>query len=500
MEIFNDIQHNLPLYERVVSFRSALPGSLLGVPETIGNSKEILVAKKWLVLLLGIFFGNSVAIAWLLVSPAENSENLSTANTTPTIEFPARPSSAGANTLSSNAALIQRIRDTAFELVERVARQYPQDPEALCLLGKAHLRSGNPEDAVRVWQAVRSQFPEHAEPLVDLGFYEQMQGNLDAAKKHFSKSLVLAPERTEAWEALGKIYLAQEDWSSAMKAWEECLSRKDTPSIRNQVAIAAIMGKAPEMAITHYSESLVMDPSNREATIGLVQLFAKEGDKEKAKRYERRLAILDEERRRVEDSTPRGDADLEKVGSFARFAFAESIRFTERYGDKELTLAAKEQLVDLFPEDSLLMEQLLAEYNRQNKPERGSAFLKQLTVTRSNDPRIWLTHAKWSLRHRALNEAESSLNKVVELQGDSAEVYALLAQTKMPKDRNPRQGLADALKALEMESSSFHHYLVATAYYNVGDKAKTKEYLEKSLEIDPNNNEARAAIDRLANE
>lgn len=458
------------------------------------------MATKWMVFLLAILAGNSAAIVWLLRAPVGEAENHSNAETSPTIDFPSRPSSANPTPLSTNAGLIQRIRDASFELVELVARRYPRDPDALCLLGKVHLRAGNAEDAVRIWQTVRSRFPDHAEPWVDLGFYEQMQGNLEAAEKHFSQSLVLAPDRTEALEALGKVYLAKEDWSTAIKAFESCLARQDTPSLRNQIALAYLMGKAPESAINHYSESLIMDPSNREATIGLVQLFAKAGDKERAKRYERRLVILDEERRRVEDSTPRGDADLEKVGAFARFAFSESIRLTERYGNKERTLAAKEQLVDLFPEDSSQMEQLLAEYNRQNKPERGVTFLKQLAQARSNDPRIWLTHAKWSLKHRALNEAESSLNKVIELQGDTAEAYALLAQTKMPKDRNPREGLTDALKALELESSSFHLYLVATAYYNVGDKAKTKEYLEKSLLMDPDNTEARAAIDRLANE
>lgn len=500
MEIINNIQHNLPLYPRVVSFRPLGVVSVSETTETTGGPMEDSVTTKWVVFLSTILAGNSAAIAWLLWAPAEDAGSRSPEKAPLAIEFPTRPSTANTDTLSPNAILIQRIRDSSFDWVEQVARRYPQDPDALCLLGKVHLRAGNPDGAVRIWQSVLSRFPEHAEPWVDLGFYEQMQGNLDAAEKHFSQSLVLAPDRMEALDALGKVYLAKEDWSSAIKAWESCLAQQDSPSLRNQIAVAAFMGKEPEMAITHYSESLVMDPDNREATIGLVQLYAKTGDKERAKRYERRLSILDEERRRFEDATPRGDADLEKVRAFARFAYTESIQLTERHGDRELVLAAKEKLAELFPEDSSLMEQLLAEYNRLNKPDRGSAFLRQLAQARSSDPRLWLIHAKWSLRHRALDEAASSLNKAIELQGDSAEAYALLAQTKMPKDRNPREGLADALKALELESSSFHLYLVATAYYNLGDKAKTKEYLEKSLQMDPDNSEARAALNRIANE
>lgn len=458
------------------------------------------MATKWVVVLLIILLGNSAAIAWLLLHP-DGVTKVRTASETPLpIELPTRPAMIGGDTLSPNAASIQKIRDTSFNLVERVARNHLQDPDALCLLGKVHLRAGNPAGAVEIWQAVLTRFPDHAEPWVDLGFYEQMQGNLDAAEKYFSQAMLLAPDRFDALEALGKVYLAKEDWKGAMNAWFECLSRNDSPAIRNQIALAAIMGKDPELAIAQYSESLVTDPTNRDATIGLVQLFAKAGDKERAKRYERRLLILDEERRKGEDVGPRADTDLEKVQGFARFAYVESIRLLERHGDDESALSAREQLVQLLPTDGSLLEGLLQEYGRRNRIERGNAFLKQLTAARPNDPKIELAHAKWSLRQRAFAEAESSLAKVIAIQSENAEAYALLAQTQMPKNRNPQKGVEHALKALELDSSSFHTYLVATAYYNIGDKAKTQEYLQKALELDPNNLDARNAMERLANE
>lgn len=458
------------------------------------------MATKWVAVLSAILLGNSAAIAWLLLHPEGILKARSVSDTSESIVVPARPATTGGDTLSPNAASIQQIRDTSFNLVEQVARNHLQDPDALCLLGKVHLRAGNPTGAVEIWEAVLARFPDHAEPWVDLGFYEQMQGKLDAAEKYFSQAMLLAPDRLDVLEALGKVYLAKEDWKGAMNAWLECLSRNDSPAIRNQIALAAIMAKDSELAINQYSESLVMDPGNRDATIGLVQLFAKAGNKERAKRYERRLSILDEERRHGEEEGPRADTDLEKVQGFARFAFSEAIRLLDRHGDYEDALTAREQLVQLIPSDKSLLESLIQEYGRRNRIERGNAFLKQLATSRPNDPRIGLAYAKWSLRQRAFTEAEASLAKVIAVQSENAEAYALLAQTQMPKDRNPQKGVEHALKALELDSSSFHAYLVATAYYNVGDKAKTREYLQKALELDPNNLEAKNAIERLVNE
>lgn len=455
------------------------------------------MATKWVVVLFMILLGNSAAIAWLLLHPEGILKNRSATNAPAPFELPARPATTGGDTHSPNAASIQQIREASFQLVEQVALKHPKDPDAMCLLGKVHLRAGNPTGAVEIWQAVLTRFPDHAEPLVDLGFYEQLQGNLDAAEKYFSQAILLAPDRFDALEALGKVYLAKENWRGAMNAWSECLSRNDSPAIRNQIALAAIMGKDPESTIAQYSESLVRDPSNRDATIGLVQLFAKAGDKERAKRYERRLSILDEERRKREDDVPRAVTDMEKVQGFARFAYDEAIRLFERHGDHENALSAREQWVQLLPMDGSLLETLLQEYGRHNRIERGTAFLRQLATTRPNDPSIGLAHAKWSLRQRAFAEAESSLEKVIAIQNESAEAYALLAQTQMPKDRNPQKGVEHALKALELNRSSFHSYLVATAYYNVGDKAKTREYLQKALELDPNNLEAKKAIDPI---
>ncbi len=40
MEIVNNIQHNLPLYARVVSFVATQPSYLLGAIGTTGNPKE----------------------------------------------------------------------------------------------------------------------------------------------------------------------------------------------------------------------------------------------------------------------------------------------------------------------------------------------------------------------------------------------------------------------------------------------------------------------------
>ena len=86
--------------------------------------------------------------------------------------IPARPTFVLSDASSQNVEDIQKLREAALSVAEKITSLYPKDVDAICLLGKLHLRMGDPDGATDLWKQVIEFRSDAVEPRIDLAFFE----------------------------------------------------------------------------------------------------------------------------------------------------------------------------------------------------------------------------------------------------------------------------------------------------------------------------------------
>jgi adsorption protein A len=99
-----------------------------------------------------------------------------------------------------------------------------------------------------------------------------------------------------------------------------------------------------------------------------------------------------------------------------------------------------------------------------------------------------------------VDEAASAFGKVIEIAPADAAGYAALAEIQMLPGRDLAEALRLAEKAVALESSAPHYYLLATAQRNFGDVPSARASLVEAIRLNPGEPQYRAAYAQLANE
>jgi adsorption protein A len=101
---------------------------------------------------------------------------------------------------------------------------------------------------------------------------------------------------------------------------------------------------------------------------------------------------------------------------------------------------------------------------------------------------------------RQLDESAAVFRQVIEIAPDSAAGYAALAEVQMLPGRDGAEALRLTRKAVALEPSAQHHYLLAMAQRNTGDLQSARASLAEAMRLNPAESEYRAAYARLSHE
>jgi tetratricopeptide (TPR) repeat protein len=93
---------------------------------------------------------------------------------------------------------------TAFERIEQLAEQYPEEPEVWRTLADVHATKGDWDSSVAAITRMIEVTPPHPRMYFYRGHYEHKRGNLQAALADFNQAVALAKELQEedGWEQL----------------------------------------------------------------------------------------------------------------------------------------------------------------------------------------------------------------------------------------------------------------------------------------------------------
>ncbi len=410
--------------------------------------------------------------------------------TRPRFVIPDRPTPSPNDAQASDA--FSTLRSESFNVAEGVVRRLIDNPKALCLLGKLHLRSGNSEVACSIWEHALTIDPNCGEAWLDLGNAVLLLGDQEKAELYFRNAVKSTKDSVDAQIALGKVLLDQGKLNEAVEQLDLLLKRAP-----NNLSALCKLGIAHQQlgnfseAIRSYAKAITVDKDSWEAILGLQTAYRSSGDVENARKYTEQLADP--------NKSIRGKADIDNERSLEYFAFIcqSASNLLLEATDIPAASATLEKALEKAPDSDQMRRQLVNIYVGQGKEDAAIRVLQTRCMHDPTSLHAWMDLAGFCMKYRRLGIAEDALIKSIELDSKQADAYSMLSQIQMTRPKDRQLAVETARQAVSLSPMASNHYILATAMYHAEDLAGAKKELTEAIRLEPNNQEFRQALTRL---
>jgi tetratricopeptide (TPR) repeat protein len=459
-------------------------------------------------LLLGLTIANLVGIGGFMINRRLSHDAVDDApkllkkssekSVSATFALPPRPIFEMVEPVTPMQTEIAALRNNAFEIAEFTNKRLKDSPGALCLLGKLHSRGGDIAGARLIWDRVQELDGGYVELYLDLGHFEEKQGQLERSQAFFEKAIELAPQTLEAYDPLVEVLQRQAKFAEATARLTQRLSY-DANSVNTWCSLGRNYQQIEDYAKAKQSfqKALAIDEHSHVAALGLMAACRSLGDAANADAAAEIVARNAAVQIRSANDRNLVQPDREKMQALLEFTAQTSAELLVKAGDSVAAIAQLEQSTVALPNSRRLRKQLLDIYLSKGEVERAIKVLRDAAEASPQDPERWLELGTVCLQTRRFDASEEALRHVIELVPNSDRAYALLAQTQMPANRNPKAAVASARRAVEIAPNAGNHYILATAFYNSGDIASTKAELNIAITLAPGNAEYIDALRRI---
>ncbi len=377
--------------------------------------------------------------------------------------------------------------NNALALLNKAKAINDKDPDVFILLGDAHLLLNNGGQAVTSLEVAATLDPKDATPEYKIGLIYLRSKNTEAADVALTKAVKIDPAYTLAYKELGELYYLEKKGNEAVQAYEKYLSLTENP----------------EPAKLRYAFFLFMAKSYAKAN----EIFKTQIQKSDVSPLTLRFYAF---------------------SLFAVDDFAQTQTVMEQYFAKQVPAQIEAsdykfyaQLLMKLNQDSLAIEgfensyrldttqtevlQTIAETQIKNKRyEKAINAYSRLMKKRAKP--LSADHFKIGQAYyitKQFGKADTTFQKLIELQPNISVGYLWLARTKSQLDPDSEKGLAKPYyeKVIEkanpekekgnlIESYSYLGYYL----YLKGDLQAALTNWEKVSALDPTNEQAKEAI------
>ena len=127
--------------------------------------------------------------------------------------------------LGHAAKLLKEDPGLAENHIREILRVYPDEPNALNLLGAAQRLTGQPELSLKTLKQVVSKHPDFGIGHLELGLTLQALGKTSQAQTTLERATELVPEVPDGWKALGDVRTVNGDEEGSQEAYQNQLLR-----------------------------------------------------------------------------------------------------------------------------------------------------------------------------------------------------------------------------------------------------------------------------------
>lgn len=176
--------------------------------------------------------------------------------------------------------------ERAGELLRRVLRDEPDQPDALVNLGNLFLKQGQHTHAVEVLaRAVASQ-PDDAAAFNTLGSAHFASGHLADAEENFRRAIRIDASHSVYRHNLGSVLAASGRFVEARSALEQARALGGgSVKLQNDLGVVYMQTGQPDLALKEFQSAIEADPGKYDTCLNLSQYYLAAGDRAKAREW-----------------------------------------------------------------------------------------------------------------------------------------------------------------------------------------------------------------------
>jgi len=410
-------------------------------------------------------------------------------------DVPPRPAFAPAG-LTDAAKLQARLRDECFEVAETLLADFPADPAGWTLLGAVHRYFGDDAGAEKLLNRALTLDANWPDAHRQLGNAAVERGDLDGAETHYRLALEADPEALVVIDSLVETLLAKGNTAAANELLLVYLDRH--PRV---VEGWCLLGKTRMVegdfgaAREAFEKALEVEPTSRDASHGMAEALGNLG-----RETPEPVTLELEHRLRDRRDAAHPVRPLEALDGVGPAPWAATVNYWAavahaRLGDTTRAAIGWRRALELDPDDHDSREALATLYAESGRTREAMKLRQEWCDRDPANPAAWFGIGKLAYSLGLPEEAAAALKNVVALAPQRAEGHALLARAEATLD--PAAALEAARRAADLDPTASHLTLLGDALFRGGERDEAAAAYERALAIDPDDDRAKQALERL---
>jgi len=385
---------------------------------------------------------------------------------------------------------IETLKSRSVRVAEDLVQRLPQSAGAVAVLALAHSRFGGSDEAMRCWEACRELDPRFGDAYHGMATILLKKGEYAQAVELSREALQLDPAMpgvhvllAEALMNIGRIEEAVDVLDECVKIWPNSV---EAFFWRGQ---AHLQLKQYKQAKESHERAIQLDPTCTYAYYGFATACARLGERERSKEYLGKFRELKAADQKAERDRLHAFDDLLAVSRGAAFVHTAAGEVYRRHGRHD---EAQERLLEaasLDPDDTLCREKLASLYQQSGRSALALEVLQQLSKIQPDNPAHLVKRGLICFHLQRFQQAESTLRRAIDIAPQWSGGYVALAQVYLQTRRNPTEAERLAKKAVALEPTAQHYYLLSLAYDTSGNRDEAIDAIGEALKLDPGNAE-----------
>jgi tetratricopeptide (TPR) repeat protein len=393
------------------------------------------------------------------------------------------------------------LKQEAVRVASQVAEAYPNDALSYALLGSAYYNTGQSEEATRHLRRCLELNPGLADAYDILARIAYEKGELEESVRLCQEALKRGPANAEVLNQLGRALMDLGRTAEASQTLEQA-ARLPRPTSESYYLLgqAGLQSGNPAQAKENFKRAIALLPDHTQAFFGLYTACMRLGQTEEADRYRGQFLKLEAIDRRTltdrsaQEDTLTGLPLVRKTVARTFFGAAQIHGLHEQAGE---AAGLFQRAAGLDAENPAYRGALEAFYVQRKALAEGVSAFEQLAA---EQPGNSLNHFFLGRLHERLNQfdaAERAYRHVQQFAPDWSEGYRALADLYLRANLRPAEARAMARRALELEPSGDHYYLLAVACLRSNDRTAALEAIEQAIVLSPNEARYRTFLEQL---
>jgi tetratricopeptide (TPR) repeat protein len=385
-------------------------------------------------------------------------------------------------------AQADKLRSEQFAIGEKLRKEFPEDFEALRIMGFVYSSQGDREKMVECWRKCVELQPNRADVHDQLARYEFQNQSYDTAMEHWQRALAIDPKFPGAHRQIGEA-LVQSGKADDARTHLQLAAENDPNDSEAQFLLGEVHYQLRELqqAKQYYGRAAELKPTHKQAYYGLIKTCGQLGQRDEVAKYSHKFQQLQSATYAADQEYRKQFDDLQKMREEVAITCIDAGRL---YASKNRSAQAEPLWIRAceLDEDNPIARNLLGTlYLGQRKAREAVEQFQVLARLEPKDPAHYQQLGFLEARLGNLPAAERYFKQVLVVAPKDAAGYRSLAKFYLNTKREARRAQDLATTAVKLEPIADSYFVLGWAQAVNGHRDDAAAALQKAVEMDPAN-------------